>query len=98
MPCQLTPGRKNPSDDRMAAMLIVIVPFGPLGMETRSRPSSPSQLPCVYLTATVRPTGWYVVELETEEEEVVKMGLRHMMRLLSFVCPLHPRGQTKTHR
>lgn len=91
MPCQLTPGRKNPSDDRMAAMLIVMVPFGPLGMETRSRPSSPSQLPCVYLTATVRPTGWYVVELETEEEEVVKMGLRHMMCLLSFVCPLEDR-------
>ena len=48
----------------MAAMLMVMVWLGPLGMETRSMPNPPSQLPWVYLTATVRPEGWKVVDLK----------------------------------
>lgn len=64
IPCQLISGRKKPSETRMAAMLMMMVPLGPWGMVMWSLPSSPSHSPCVYLTATALSALWYVLELK----------------------------------
>lgn len=63
MPCQLMPGRKKPSEVKIAAMLITRVPLGPWGIVMMSVPSSPCQSPWVYLTDTGLPAVLYVVEL-----------------------------------
>lgn len=63
MPCQLMPGRKKPSEVKIAAMLITMVLLGPWGIVMKSEPRSPCQSPWVYLTDTDLPLGLYVREL-----------------------------------